>query len=74
MSSPHEEDRSPHRRPRRPSLSERATVAIAGSADDASVSGPSADKAKAAALAKLGGGTANSVSATTRTAPPGKSR
>jgi hypothetical protein len=38
-----------------------ATWAIAGSGDDASVSGPNADKAKAAALAKLGGGTANSV-------------
>ena len=38
-----------------------ATWAIAGSGDDASVSGPSADKAKSAALAKLGGGTANSV-------------
>ena len=38
-----------------------ATWAIAGSGDDASVSGPSADKAKAAALANLGGGTANSV-------------
>jgi hypothetical protein len=38
-----------------------ATWAIAGSGDDASVSGPSADRAKAAALAKLGGGTANSV-------------
>ena len=38
-----------------------ATWAIAGSGDDASVSGPNADKAKAAALAELGGGTANSV-------------
>jgi len=38
-----------------------ATWAIAGSGDDASVSGPNADKAKAAALANLGGGTANSV-------------
>ena len=39
-----------------------ATWAIAGSGDDdASVTGPGADKAKAAALAKLGGGTANSV-------------
>jgi uncharacterized membrane protein YkoI len=38
-----------------------ATWAIAGSADDSSVSGPNADRAKAAALAKLGGGTANSV-------------
>ena len=35
--------------------------AIAGSGDDSSVSGPNADKAKAAALAHLGGGTANSV-------------
>jgi hypothetical protein len=38
-----------------------ATWAIAGSGDDSSVSGPNADKAKAAALAHLGGGTANSV-------------
>ena len=39
-----------------------ATWAIAGSGDDdASVSGPGADKAKAAALAHLGGGTANAV-------------
>ena len=38
-----------------------ATWAIAGSGDDASVSGPNADKAKAAALAKLGDGTVNSV-------------
>ena len=38
-----------------------ATWAIAGSGDDTTVSGPNADKAKAAALAKLGGGTANSV-------------
>jgi hypothetical protein len=39
-----------------------ATWAIAGSGDDdASVSGPGADWAKAAALARLGGGTANSV-------------
>ena len=38
-----------------------ATWAIAGSGDDASVSGPNADKAKAAALAHLGGGTANEV-------------
>jgi hypothetical protein len=38
-----------------------ATWAIAGSGDDASVRGPNADRAKAAALAKLGGGTANSV-------------
>ena len=38
-----------------------ATWAIAGAGDDSSVSGPNADKAKAAALAHLGGGTANSV-------------
>jgi hypothetical protein len=38
-----------------------ATWAIAGSGDDAAVSGPDADQAKAAALARLGGGTANSV-------------
>ena len=38
-----------------------ATWAIAGSGDDASVSGPNADKAKAAALAHLGGGTTNEV-------------
>ena len=38
-----------------------ATWAIAGSGDDTSVSGPNADKAKSAALAHLGGGTANSV-------------
>ena len=38
-----------------------ATWAIAGSGDDTAVSGPNADKAKAAALAELGGGTANSV-------------
>ena len=38
-----------------------ATWAIAGSGDDASVSGPNADRAKAAALVELGGGTANSV-------------
>ena len=38
-----------------------ATWAIAGSGDDSPVSGPNADKAKAAALAHLGGGTANSV-------------
>jgi peptidase YpeB-like protein len=38
-----------------------AAWAIAGSGDDASVSGPDAGKAKAAALAELGGGTANSV-------------
>jgi hypothetical protein len=35
--------------------------AIAGGGDDASISGPDADKAKAAALAHLGGGTANAV-------------
>lgn len=38
-----------------------ATWAIAGSGEDASVSGPNTDKAKAAALAHLGGGTANEV-------------
>lgn len=38
-----------------------AAWAIAGSGDDSSVSGPNADKAKAAALAHLGGGTANAV-------------
>lgn len=39
-----------------------ATWAIAGSGDDdASVSVPGADKARAAALAHLGGGTANAV-------------
>ena len=38
-----------------------ATWAIAGSGDDASVNGPNADRAKSAALAHLGGGTANSV-------------
>ena len=38
-----------------------AAWAIAGSGDDSSVSGPNADKARAAALAHLGGGTANAV-------------
>jgi outer membrane lipoprotein SlyB len=38
-----------------------AAWAVAGGGDDGSVTGPGADKAKAAAVAALGGGTANAV-------------